>query len=175
MVKLQYITGFTTARRLQSPAMRHRPHRRCSALSATHSQERMAKYRANHPAECQCARSADPFSGSDRRQRLLLFTSYAVDEHRKAAHAKRRTPPTYGNRAGVKIKANPKRQAGEKYTTMAYTHAIWRACRRVLFRLRVYPSKPWSNGGASTNGPQINCDTRQQPRLGQRRASRTRN
>ncbi len=49
---------------------------------------------------------------------------------RKAAAAARKTPLRYGNSSGTNRVRNPKRQAGDRYTTDSYRRVIHRACSR---------------------------------------------
>jgi len=54
----------------------------------------------------------------------------AMAAWRAARHAARKTPISCGNRPGTNRKAEPRRQAGERYTTGSYARAIVRACAR---------------------------------------------
>ncbi len=54
----------------------------------------------------------------------------AVASWRAAKTAARKTPLSCGNRPGTNRKDQPRRQAGERYTTTAYCRAIGRACDR---------------------------------------------
>ncbi len=47
---------------------------------------------------------------------------------RTEAAAIRKTPLSYGNRAGTNKKSKPKRRAGTKYSRQSYTRAVRRAC-----------------------------------------------
>ena len=53
-------------------------------------------------------------------------------KRRAAAHAKRKTPLSCGNRPGSNRKSKPKRAAGECYTTGSYGRAIKRACDKAF-------------------------------------------
>jgi integrase len=64
-----------------------------------------------------------------REEKSYCFRPVDSEKNRRAErHAKRRTPLAYGNRPGKNLKRNPKRTAGEKYTTKSYRKAIHRAC-----------------------------------------------
>ncbi len=52
----------------------------------------------------------------------------ALEERRERDHANRTTPLSCGNRRGTNVKRNPKRKAGDHYTTQSYARAISRAC-----------------------------------------------
>ena len=53
-------------------------------------------------------------------------------KRRQAQHEQRETPLCCGNRPGTNRKRDPKRNAGEKYTTASYRRAIHRACDRAF-------------------------------------------
>jgi integrase len=58
-----------------------------------------------------------------------LFSPAEAEADRLAAkHAARKTPLTYGNRPGTNRKAEPRRRAGDTYTTGSYRRAIAYAC-----------------------------------------------
>lgn len=52
----------------------------------------------------------------------------AMGEQREAKHARRKTPPSCGNRPGTNRKPRPKRQPGDRYTPDSYRRAITRGC-----------------------------------------------
>jgi integrase len=64
-------------------------------------------------------RSADSYCFSPRER---------ISEQLEARHDRRKTPLCCGNRPGSNRKANPRRKAGERYTTKSYGQAIARAC-----------------------------------------------
>lgn len=64
-----------------------------------------------------------------REKETHCFRPIDSEKSRRAErHANRRTPLSYGNRPGRNLKRNPKRTAGEQYTTESYRRAIHRAC-----------------------------------------------
>ncbi len=80
--------------------------------------------------------------GQDVLRRYLLRSTNAFcfcpaegEKKRRANnHELRRTPLGYGNRPGTNRKAEPRRGAGDRYTTGSYRRAIHRACE-VAFAL----------------------------------------
>ena len=52
----------------------------------------------------------------------------AEEQRRAAAHARRKTPHSCGNRPGSNRVGNPSWRPGERYTTTTYRRAIHRAC-----------------------------------------------
>ena len=59
---------------------------------------------------------------------FLFSPAEAEAERRAALHKARKTPRPCGNRPGSNVKPNPKRRAGEYYSTTAYRRRIARAC-----------------------------------------------
>jgi len=65
---------------------------------------------------------------ADRPVTAYLF-SQAEAERRQAQYEARKTPENHGNRRGTNRLAEPKRQAGDHYTTDSLWRAIERACK----------------------------------------------
>jgi len=64
-----------------------------------------------------------------REKEAYCFRPVDSERKRRAEqHANRTTPLSCGNRPGTNRKGNPKRSAGEQYTTDSYRRAIHRAC-----------------------------------------------
>ena len=67
----------------------------------------------------------------DRELDEYLFSPNESERLRRLdASRKRKTPLSYGNRPGTNRKKQPKKTAGEYYTTMSYGRAIARACKK---------------------------------------------
>lgn len=65
----------------------------------------------------------------DRPVSAYMFSPKDAEaERREALHEARRTPQSCGNRPGTNRKLKPKRQPGERYTTISYRRAVERAC-----------------------------------------------
>ncbi|MCC5823216.1 MAG: site-specific integrase [Phycisphaerales bacterium] len=64
--------------------------------------------------------------------RPMFSPAEAMEEHRQAQHAVRRTPASCGNRPGTNRVGQPARKPGQHYTTGSYRGAIWRACDRAF-------------------------------------------
>lgn len=65
----------------------------------------------------------------DRDPEAFCFSpSEAEQERREAAHAARKTPPSYGNAPGTNRSRKPRRTPGERYDADGYRRAITRAC-----------------------------------------------
>ena len=70
---------------------------------------------------------------ADRLVDAFLFSPAEAEAERRAAlHAVRRTPLSCGNRPGTNRAPDPKRSAGDCYTTAAYYRAIQYACDRAF-------------------------------------------
>ena len=65
-------------------------------------------------------------------QAYLFSPAEALEEHRAARHAGRKTPMSCGNRPGTNRQAKPKWSAGLRYTGRTYHQAIERACDRAF-------------------------------------------
>lgn len=66
---------------------------------------------------------------ADRPVDAFLFSPAEAETDRRAAvHAERKTPMSCGNRPGTNRVENPRRAAGDRYTTPSYCVAIRRAC-----------------------------------------------
>ena len=62
-------------------------------------------------------------------QAYVFSPEQADAERRERMHAARRTPLSCGNRPGTNVKADPKKQPGDRYTTGSLGHAVEYACR----------------------------------------------
>jgi integrase len=60
----------------------------------------------------------------------LFSPKEAVEEHRAARAAKRKTPLKYGNHPGSNRVEKPRREVGAHYTAASYRRAIERACEK---------------------------------------------
>ena len=60
----------------------------------------------------------------------LFSASEAKADWLAARHAKRKTPPSCGNKPGSNVKRKPKRSPGDYYDSRAYAHAVRHACRK---------------------------------------------
>jgi integrase len=68
-----------------------------------------------------------------RAAESYCFSPTEAESARRAEqHANRKTPLGYGNRPGTNRKRNPKRSAGERYTTDSYRRAVHRACDKAF-------------------------------------------
>lgn len=65
-------------------------------------------------------------------QAFIFSPARSEAERREAMHAVRKTPLSCGNKPGSNLSSGPKRQAGERYDTAAYGHAIRKACERAF-------------------------------------------
>jgi integrase len=68
----------------------------------------------------------------------------ALDAHREARHAARKTPEHQGNTRGTNRKRRPRRTAGSRYTKDSYRRAVARGCERAFGMpkaLRTMPKK----------------------------------
>jgi integrase len=68
---------------------------------------------------------------------LLFSPADSERQRREAAHAKRKTPPSLGNKPGSNRKEKPKKTPGKSWSTQAYSKAISRAAQKAGL-------KPWS-------------------------------
>ncbi len=67
-----------------------------------------------------------------KRNPTALFPPTANGNARAERTASRRIPVSYGNRPGTNRKRDPKRTAGERYTTDSYRRAIDRGCDKAF-------------------------------------------
>lgn len=69
----------------------------------------------------------------DRATTAYCFSPTEAEQERRARlRAARKTPPSCGNRPGTNRKDEPRRRAGQRYTTPAYHRAIEYACDRAF-------------------------------------------
>jgi hypothetical protein len=61
-------------------------------------------------------------------QEHLFTPADAERERREKMHAARQTPMSCGNKPGSTRQRSPEKQPGERYTVVAYCHAIAKAC-----------------------------------------------
>lgn len=56
----------------------------------------------------------------------------SVAKQRAAAHAKRTTPMSCGNKPGSNVKRKPRKQAGDRYNPKSYARAVAYACKKAF-------------------------------------------
>jgi integrase len=66
------------------------------------------------------------------KQAYCFIPAESEKKRRAKLHARRKVPINYGNRPGTNRKRNPKRTAGERYTTNSYRRAIHRGCDKAF-------------------------------------------